>query len=342
MNAETAKADLRTKIVTAPFVGPLYQALRTVWKKGRGLVADIALPVPSTEELKRAMDLKLAIQAIPRVSAGNDEIEGEWERHLATLRGEICRRDPRNFITWDVVRHTMFHEAQLEEFNSLRNLVDWEKYASALRESQTGRPKPYAHMTSTSGNLVHHAYNYSQLFSAFSIDISACRHFFEFGGGYGSFARFVYQMGFRGAYTIYDLPELTFLQRYFLSSLEYLPISVQCGPNLAKENNVSLLSKLEQVPAQIAACPIDVFVATWSLSESPLAIRDEIFRRIGEPQYYLIAYFENFNGIDNVAYFKEFVQRRSNYTWREYTKPHLPGSRYLLGQKNPSQAVARG
>jgi len=331
----TKHQSLRVRFLALPLIENLYRRAKTIAKKAKGLIDDALLPSPSVGERARIQELRSAVRNLPPIPESADDIEEEWQRHLKTLRHSIETRDPRNFLNWEVVRHTMFHEAQTEEFDYLQNLSTWGKYESALGESPIGRPQRYAHLASTSGNLVHHAYNYSQLFdaSAFPVDVGQCHHIFEFGGGYGSFARFVYQMGFSGKYTLFDLPELTRLQRYFLSSLEHLPISVTLGDNPGLKNGVSLISELADVDRAVESRSIDVFVATWSISESPLSIRKQIFNRIRNPSFYIIAYFENFNGIDNVSYFKQFVNERGNYAWTEYSVAHLPGSRYLLGRK---------
>ena len=297
------------------------------------MLLDAFLPAPSAVEEGRIEGLRSAALELPLIPATDGNVESEWQRNLRTLRYSIATRDPRNFLRWDVVRHTMFHEAHAAEFDHLNGLSTWPKYRAALVESPIGRPRPYSLMASTSGNLVHHAYSYSQLFDAFSLEIGDCHHVFEFGGGYGSFARFTHQMGFSGKYTIFDLPEFSLLQWYFLSSLTSRSLSVARGLNPNPGTAISLVAELAAVQKAADAVPIDVFVATWSISESPLAIRRQIFDRIGSPRYYLIAYQENFNGIDNVSYFQQFAAGRSDYSWDEHGIDHLPGNRYLLGKK---------
>jgi hypothetical protein len=61
---------------------------------------------------------------------------------------------------------------------------------------------------------------------------------FEFGGGYGSFARIAHALGFRGQYYIHDLPELAALQRLYLGQ-RGIPV-FHSGPNKQPEGSLSL------------------------------------------------------------------------------------------------------
>ena len=71
----------------------------------------------------------------------------------------------------------------------------------------------------SSNNLLHHAYNLLQL------DLHTPLHklptILEFGGGYGSTARLAFRLGFQGTYLIFDLPEFSALQRFYLSTLNF-------------------------------------------------------------------------------------------------------------------------
>jgi hypothetical protein len=40
----------------------------------------------------------------------------------------------------------------------------------------------------------------------------------EFGGGYGSMCRLIYQAGYMGSYIIYDFAHLNLIQDYYLKS----------------------------------------------------------------------------------------------------------------------------
>ena len=75
-----------------------------------------------------------------------------------------------------------------------------------------------------------------------------------------------------------------------------------------------------------------LFIATWSVSEVSLELRDKIFDIIA-PNTYLIAYQNNFSGIDNIKYFKKIRLVKNNYKWDDYEISHLKNNRYLIGHK---------
>src|SRR5205085_1427466 len=107
----------------------------------------------------------------------------------------------------------------LKELRLLRRSSRWPRWKSALRENAVGKPVPLLIRGSTSGIQVHHTYHIAQFEEATGAAIGDMRLIFEFGGGYGSMCRQAHLLGFRGKYVIFDLPEFSALQRYFLRSI---------------------------------------------------------------------------------------------------------------------------
>jgi hypothetical protein len=71
------------------------------------------------------------------------------------------------------------------------------------------------------------------------------------------------------------------------------------------------------------------FVATWSLGEAPIAVRQKFFPRLHSVcSKYLIAYEAVWAGIDNIGYFDAFCRSRPELGWRREEK--LPNY-YLFG-----------
>jgi len=87
--------------------------------------------------------------------------------------------------------------------------------------------------------------------------ISDFNFVFEFGGGYGSFARIAHSLGFRGQWIIHDLPELSALQRMYLGQ-RGVPISHSSSPILKPPPNdlslaISMHAADEAGPTKLAA-----------------------------------------------------------------------------------------
>jgi len=107
----------------------------------------------------------------------------------------------------------------------------------------------------------------------------------ELGGGCGDFCRFVTDMGYDGEYVIWDLPMVSLIQQISLSDL---PVSYT-----------------HHVPVPQ---PHTLFVATWSLSETPEEFRNLITKNL-KPNNYLICYQHEFEQLDNSSYFCEWPGR---------------------------------
>jgi hypothetical protein len=306
---------------------------RILKKKALDILADLLLPKASGEDLKNITDLRSGISELPSLEKSSILSETEWNLNRIKLRKNILKKDPRNFLRWPVVDYTMFHESKVEELQFIKGLPNWKQYENALKETRIGHPKLYPALPVSSGNLIHHAYSWAIFAEAFKVDIGNIKQIFEFGGGYGSMARFLYQFGFKGNYIIFDLPEFSLLQKYFLSSIKDLHLNFDDSFT----PSVLLTGSLRDSAVAIQQKPLDVFIALWSLSESPVELRDQVAEALPKSNYYLIAYQERFNSIDNVSYFKEFSINRPDYNWLDFPIPHLKGHRYLIGKNKTNE-----
>lgn len=299
----------------------------------RTVAREAKLPAPTFDEAVRIARLRASFAALPPPEEDGAGTEQEWMRYRREVRSFIASRDPRLFIQWRLIASTMFFRGNDDELRYLQGLPASAGCMDAIAESPIGAPDRYPAYPQSSGNLIHHAYSIAQLEQAFDMSVRSLETVVEFGGGYGSLARYVYQSGFDGNYVILDLPEFSLLQEYFLTSLTDLQLVVERTGHPASRRAVSLMSSPSEYSSRLAGQPLDLFIATWSLSESPVPFRDMIMEITGAPKFFLIAYHEKFNGIDNRAYFEAFAANRNDYTWLEYPIKHVPTSRYLLGRR---------
>jgi hypothetical protein len=128
-------------------------------------------------------------------------------------------------------------------------------------------------------------------------DLKKYNKILEIGGGYGDMCSVVHDMGFEGQYTIFDFPEIHQLQKYYLDKNGVTDVKY-----------VTDWEDLEKY---------DLVIATWSLSEIPLELRENIMSKIGNSTNWLVAYQENaFSGtLDNSEWFrKKFEGRNAEFT----------------------------
>jgi len=236
-----------------------------------------------------------------------------WVNNRKEIRKAILKGDLSDFINWDVIQRTMFFEAPRVEYETvMRNSV----LSTAINESKVGNPKQYYLDMSTSGNLIHHAYSISHLLN--NCDIRDFDKVIELGGGYGSMCRLFRNMNYFRKYIIYDLPELCALQKFYLSSVDtkYTDNTIFSSDlNKLNDDNISAL-----------------FIATWSFSEMPIELREQLLNHMIF-DYCIIAFQEEFDGIDNIDYFDKFMKKYKHINFNIIPIEHLENHYYLVGTK---------
>ncbi len=237
------------------------------------------------------------------------------------LRREVISRDARGFLTWDVIRETMFPPPYATFAGAELHFLQqhgWTVWRDAIRERAAGLPLPCVYYPASSTNAIHHAYHLCRFEEETEVRIRDVETIVEFGGGYGSLCRIAHGAGFTGKYVIFDLPEQSALQRYYLSAVG-IP-------------NVLLLSEIEQVRALAETFHRPrLFLATWSLSESPLPLRKRMAEVVRDFDAFLIAYQNEFGGVDNDGSFQEWRSWFPDVRWTVYPIGQVLASSYLFG-----------
>ena len=265
--------------------------------------------------------LGIEFQRIPLPEAAGTR--GSWQSNRTRLRKHVNSHDPRAFLTWDVIRETMFPppyaafaQTELAFLKRHGNGV----WLSAARERWAGLPLPCVFYPVSSANAIHHAYHLCRFEVETGAKVREFGTILEFGGGYGSLCRIAHQAGFGGQYVIFDLPEQSALQRYYLSAV-----------GMANQLTISTSKELRAVEETFLG--LRLFIATWSLSESPMELRKQIAKAISGFDAFLIAYQSEFGGIDNGAFFREWQSWFPDVRWTVRTIEQLPASWYLFGMR---------
>lgn len=296
---------------------------------------------PATRAEQSMIDeLRSKFSSMPQVSNdGSSDAAVLWAQFQNSLTRSVMTKDPRAFLSWDVILKTMFlsfSSYTLTELFQLRRRRDWHsRWKGLLRESAVGRPARFPFYPRTSANLIHDAYTICAFEDATGNSTNDYQNILEFGGGYGSMCRFVFNQGFRGTYAIYDLPPFSHLQSYYLRSLRIPLLSLA---SLGRgERGVVLLS--DEMNSLFTPEPFrnskSLFIATWSLSEAPLAIRQQFLTHVAGFDAFLIAYQERFAEINNRDFFERWQDETSeSIDWRHVPIPHIRGGqRYLFGTR---------
>lgn len=167
------------------------------------------------------------------------------------------------------------------------------------------------------GNI-HQKYHILQLIRNTDIGLQDLWNIVEIGGGYGAMCVSAYDKGFSGKYTLYDFPEMLELQkrhilkRHLNKDIEYI----------SDKNDINTSG----VPS--------LLIALWSLSEMPLNERCDLEKVMLEFDYYLIAFQSEFDGVDNMKYFKA-LKKKLGGDWIMMRIAHLmENNYYLIGSKD--------
>jgi hypothetical protein len=253
----------------------------------------------------------------------------EWGKNSRRLLELIQIGDPREILLWDVILETMFVENQpflkKELYYLLHESNKRDRWENAIIEHTVGCPPPYFGYLKSSGNLIHHAYHLAQFEDKAGLDVSNLDVVFEFGGGYGSMRRLFANLNFKGKYIIFDLLIFSAIQKYYLNSINEHDDTIYVT-DLAdlKSALLGVLDKRQK----------SLFVATWSLSESPASVRDAIVQFLPSFDYVLFAYQKRFGEMENLNYFSDFPETYKTHQWHQWEIKHLPENYYLVGQRN--------
>ncbi len=265
--------------------------------------------------------------------------ESAWQENINQLQYAILNDDPREFLRWKVIRDTMFFDNPTyidPELAALKSDPKWPCiWETAIQETIIGHPPPYYAQARSSGNLIHHAYHVLRFQQETGRHVNDFDVIIEFGGGYGSLCRLIHNLGFQRRYVIIDFPEFAALQTYFLESIG---IPVNAGAKNSEERGVYFLSDIpnfhDSLCPKKGGKPNVLFIATWSLSEAPIEVRQTIMAKLGNSTSFLLAYQDEFEGRNNLDFFQSWqAELHDDMQWYDSQIDHLPNNYYLFGSQ---------
>ena len=272
-------------------------------------------PSPPTEsEDAAAAGLRAEVAALSALPRGDTPSEREWIQNRQMLRDDIKNKDPRRFLRWQVLQSTMVAAAPYITNHELPALRD-AGWLPLLAEDRAGSPTIISD-TSTSANLAHHAYHLLRFERVTGLLTGGFESVVEVGAGYGSMCRLLYRLSLgQIRATLFDLPEFSALQKYYLGRVGVAASFTQQAGDLGPT----------------AGEGPRLLIATWSLSEMPVNTRQAIMDAVGNTDAYLFAFQDRFGEADNDANFGALVDAMPEIDWTLEPIDHIPGSRYLFG-----------
>lgn len=219
----------------------------------------------------------------------------------------IIEKKLSNFLRDNVIQKIFFvHNRIYILFMLLKIIFNKNKlYRQLLHEDNIGNPVRYFLYPKSSGNRIREIFHLLNFENFTKISFHRIKTIFEFGGGYGNMARLFYKINNNIDYTIFDTFHVNLLQFYYLKMLKI-------KTNLNKINKKDITLNYDNSKCNFSNKKNKkLFIANWSLSESPLKLREIIIKKIINFDFILISYQEKFENINNHRYFSNITKRFS-------------------------------
>jgi hypothetical protein len=263
-------------------------------------------------------ELRQAIRALPPLLEHAERFT--WLFRRKDLRRMILEANPEEFLTWPVVKESMFVgnapyiQGMLDDILVGPKWLDkyYVREDDILSDPRYGQPELFNDhrlLNKASGNLIVQRFHIVQWEKSTGSNLQDMQSIVEFGGGYGAMALISRRLKFNGRYTIIDLPEFSLLQRFYLS-------------NTIGTDNIEWSEGLSEYDLLIAIC---------SLSEINIETRNSFFERV-KAKSYLIVFQHQWQGMDNMKYFTQLMNDSPHLEWRMYPNPHYRNHWYLIGK----------
>ncbi len=248
----------------------------------------------------------------------DDALPPSWNHWRHELYQHITHgEDPGDFMRWPCIYHTMLinHWNMKAQYAELYpESARWEK-AFRIKDGDLHVDKH--DFTNYSMNLIHQCYHLKQWEDSTGKKAEELDAILDFGAGYGAMALVINRLGFKGEYMIFDLPEFSLLQQWYLSK--------QGIENICWFTDANELKRQRK--------DYDLMIAVWSFDEVSFLLRDSFLNGMNIKNF-MFLYSLNCLGYDNDAWFDRFMQRQFRFKWNVMDDKHIAGgNRYAIGYK---------
>tara|TARA_Y100000816_G_C26107794_1_gene589380 strand:+ start:6642 stop:7586 length:945 start_codon:yes stop_codon:yes gene_type:complete len=221
-----------------------------------------------------------------------------------------------NFLQYSFIQKMFFVHNRLflkTYLNEIKTNKQWKIWKTLLMENNIGNPVRYFLDPFTSGNKIFQIYHLKKYKDFTFFNLNKFDIIFEFGGGYGNMANTFKKINKKNKYIIFDTPEVCLLQYYYLRR-NNINVSFNCN----MKSQVILLSSIKNLKKILNGFrnKRKLFIANWSLSETPINFRKKFKFIFNNFDYQLISFQRNFENIDNFNYFKN-INRDNLYKNRK-------------------------
>ncbi len=241
------------------------------------------------------------LKRIDKIKVNNQNLQKTHKNFNKKILKLLKDKELKNFLRKNFIQKMFFLQNRFfiyQELKVLKKSKKWNFYEKLLGEDSIGNPIRFFLYLRSSGNRINHIYQLNIFENEFKINIKKkIKKVFEFGGGYGCMARIFSKINKEIRYTCFDTPYVNLLQYYYLKH-NNLDVGFK------KNKKIVLSSKFENTNEKN-----DLFLANWSLSETPIRFRNKFYYKIFNSKYILICFQEKFEKIDNLKYFNKLKNK---------------------------------
>jgi len=237
-----------------------------------------------------------------------------WEKMLVEIQSEF--RNKENFLQHKMISRTISPNNEINTRNHL-NYVKKSKYflnniLPKVRDSKVGGPRI---TEGYSQGTAQHCHYLMVMLDHLGLKITDFDHISDIGGGYGNFYRMARLLGYKGNFDIADFPIMHEIQEYYISQ-HNLDL-----PNFIDIKDLNPISK-------------SILFGFHSINEMPLSDRRILEKKYSLYDHVMILYNDKFDGIDNMAYFRNLKERMSKEFKVDIIQaPLKPNGAFLIGSK---------
>jgi len=218
----------------------------------------------------------------------------------------VLEKKLNNFLRENFIQKVFFVHNRLYIFFLLIKILFYKKkFKYLLKEDHIGDPVRYFLYPKSSGNRIREVFHLMEFEKFIQIPLKNINEVFEFGGGYGNMARIFKKINNKVSYTIFDTKEVNLIQYYYLNML-----NLKTNWNQIKKKQINLINRIDKI--NFGNLKNKLFIANWSLSETPIDIRDKIIKKFSKFNFFLFSFQNWFENLDNYCYFSKLAKDLSN------------------------------
>lgn len=246
-----------------------------------------------------------------------------WNKITSELKTQLIN-DDSNFLRNKYIRDALHPDQYYYSFlyyKELRKNYNKTTLIEYCSDVGLGNPLRDLILKGASPASIKHFYLLNKIQQDFKINLKEFNSIVEFGGGYGSMCRIAFNnLEISNEWLIIDLPIMLELQKIYLKETV----------SKIKFQKINFFNDFMNLNVRDKS----IFIATWSLSETPIEFRKKMEDWLVSFEYIFIAFQENYNNQSNLDYFQDLKLRLINtHNVNLNVCEFYPGHYYFNGQK---------